>query len=153
MKNQLMILIILLATLVPAASADIVNDLDIKVNEYNEYTEQVPSFLKTLLGNEVIKLVIMTNEGEEVYIKAVTEDAFITTFEEIDENTQIDETMIVGTDEETIQNILSSEDPLGTFIDAKENGKIIIKPVGIVNNVTFTMANVILKLSQFLGLA
>ncbi|WP_394698032.1 hypothetical protein [uncultured Methanolobus sp.] len=143
---------LILTALIPVASADVVSDLDIKVNEYNENAENLPSFLKSLLGDEVIKLVIMTNDGEEIYIKAVTENSYVTVFEEIDENTEIGETIIIGTSEDTVQSILNSEDPLTTFLDAKDNDEIIIEPVGFVNNITFTVANILLKLSQLLGL-
>ena len=152
MKKQIIILILILTALIPVASADVVSDLDLKVNEYNENAENLPSFLKSLLGDEVIKLVIMTNDGEEIYIKAVTENAYVTVFEEIDENTEIGETIVIGTSEDTVQSILNSEDPLATFLDAKDNGELIIEPVGFVNNVTFAVANVLLKLSQLLGL-
>ncbi|WMW23317.1 hypothetical protein RE476_05685 [Methanolobus mangrovi] len=152
MKKQIIVLILILTALIPVASADVVSDLDIKVNEYNENADKLPSFLKSLLGNEVIKLVILTNDEEEIYIKAITEDAYITVFEEIDENDEIGETIIIGTSENTVQSILNSEDPLTTFLDAKDNGELIIEPVGFVNNLTFAVANVLLKLSQLLGL-
>nr|WP_319507080.1 hypothetical protein [uncultured Methanolobus sp.] len=152
MKKQIIVLMLILTALIPVASADVVSDLDIKVNEYNENAENLPSFLKSLLGDEVIKLVIMTNDGEEIYIKAVTENSYVTVFEEIDENTEIGETIIIGTSEDTVQSILNSEDPLTTFLDAKDNDEIIIEPVGFVNNITFTVANILLKLSQLLGL-
>lgn len=152
MKKQMVMLMLVLTVLLPVASADVVSDINLKVNEYNQNADKVPFFLKSLLGDEVIKLVIMTNDGEEVYVKAVTEDAYITIFGEIDKDEEIGETIVVGTNEETVQNILNSDDPLGTFLDAKENGEIVIEPIGFVNNVTFAVANVLLKLSQVLGL-
>lgn len=152
MKKPIIVLMLLITMLIPVASADVVNDLSVAVNEYNENADQVPSFLKSLLGDEVVKLVIMTNDGEEIYIKAITEDAYITTFEEVDADTEIGETIIVGTSEDTILEILSSDDPLGTFLDAKDNGEIVIEPVGLTNSVTFAVANVLLKLTQLLGL-
>jgi hypothetical protein len=81
--KKIVILIMLLTLLMQVASADIVNDLEIKVNEYNENTEYLPSYLKSLLGDEVIKLVIVADSGDEIYIKAVTENAYVTTFEEV----------------------------------------------------------------------
>lgn len=153
MKIQIIMLILIMTALIPVANADVVGDLDLKVNEYNENADQLPSFLKSLLGNEVIKLAIMTNDGKEIYLKLVTEDAYVTIFEKIDKNTDIGETIVIGTSEDTIQKILSSEDPLTTFLDAKENGDIVIEPVGFVNNIVFTVANVLLKISQFLGFA
>lgn len=152
MKKLMIVMMVLMTLLMPVASADVVNDLEIAINEYNENADQVPSFLKNLLGNEVIKLIIMTNDGEEIYIKAITEDAYITTFEEVDEDAEFGETIIVGTNEATVDEILNSEDALGTFLDAKDNGDIVIEPVGFANSVTFGIANVLLKLTQLLGI-
>lgn len=152
MKKQIITIMMLLVMFMPIASADIVSDLELKVNEYNENASLLPSYLKSLLGNEVIKLVIMTNDGEQKYIKAITEDAYVSVFEEIDENTEIGETVIIATSEDTIRSILDSEDPLGTFLDAKDSGEIVIEPVGLLNSIKFTLANVILKLSELLGL-
>ncbi len=152
MKKIPVILILLLAMLMPVASADIVEDLENSVNEYNANAEYVPSYLNSLLGNEVIKLVIVTDEGDERYIKAITEDAYITIFEEVNEDAEFGATMIVGSNEATIRTLLSSSDPLSEFIAAKDNGEIVIEPVGFVNSVKFTVANVVLKVSSFFGL-
>jgi uncharacterized protein YxeA len=151
MKKILVTLMLLLTVFIPMASADIVNDLDNKVNEYNQNAEYVPSYLKSLLGNEVIKLVIVTDDGEERYIKAITEDAYITTFEEVDENTEFDATMVVGANEATVRTIINSQDPLQEFIAAKDNGEIVIEPVGFVNTVKYTVANVVVKVAQLFG--
>jgi len=151
MKKILVTLMLLLTVFIPVVSADIVNDLDNKVNEYNQNAEYVPSYLKSLLGNEVIKLVIVTDDGEERYIKAITEDAYITTFEEVDENTEFDATMVVGANEATVRTIINSQDPLQEFIAAKDNGEIVIEPVGFVNTVKYTVANVVVKVAQLFG--
>ncbi|WMW21250.1 hypothetical protein RE476_07485 [Methanolobus mangrovi] len=151
MKKIPVFLMLLLTMLMPVASADIVNDLNLKVNEYNQYAEYVPSYLESLLGNEVIKLVIVTDDGEEKYIKAITEDAYVTTFEEVDEDTEFDATMIVGANEATVRTIIRSSDPLAEFIAAKDNGEIVIEPVGIINTVKYTVANVVMKVSSLFG--
>jgi hypothetical protein len=149
--KKIIILLILLMLLMPVASADIFNDLEIKVNDYNQNTEYLPSYLKSLLGDEVIKLVIVADSGDEICIKAVTENAYVTTFEKVSKDTEFDATMIIGSSEATVRSIIDSETPLETFIEAKDNGDIVIEPVGFVNSVTYTVANVVLKISQLLG--
>ena len=151
MKN-ILILMLLLTLIMPVASADIVSDLEIKVNEYNENAEYLPSYLKSLLGDEVIKLVIVDDAGEEIYIKAVTEDAYVTTYEEVAADDEFDATMIIGASEATVRSVMDSDTPLETFIEAKDNGDIVIEPVGLVNNITYAVANVVLKVSQLIGL-
>jgi hypothetical protein len=149
--KKIIVILMLFLVLVPMASADIVNDLDNKVNEYNENAKYVPSYLESLLGNEVVKLVIVTDDGDEVYIKAITEDSYITTFEEVDEDTEFDATMVVGANEATVRTLLMSSDPLAEFIAAKDNGEIVIEPVGFVNTVKYTVANVVMKVSSLFG--
>ena len=146
--KRILVLLMLLTMFIPVASADIVDDLENKVGEYNQNTEYVPSYMKSLLGNEVIKLVIVTDEGEERYIRAVTEDSYITTFEEVDEDAEFNATMVVGANEATVRTIINSQDPLREFIAAKDNGEIVIEPVGLVNTVKYTVANVVMEVSQ-----
>ncbi|WMW25681.1 hypothetical protein RE474_02870 [Methanolobus sediminis] len=150
--KKIIILLMLLMLFMPVASADIVSDLEIKVNEYNANSENLSSSLKSLLGDEVIKLVIVDDSGNTIYIKAVTEDAYVTLFEEVSADDDFDATMIIGTSEATVRSIMDSETPLETFIEAKDNGDIVIEPVGLMNSITYTVANVILKISQLLGL-
>ncbi|TQD25328.1 hypothetical protein [Methanolobus vulcani] len=150
--KKIIIILMLLMLFMPVASADIVSDLEIKVNEYNANAENLSSSLKSLLGDEVIKLVIVDDSGNEIYIKAVTEDAYVTTFEEVSEDDEFDATMIIGASEATVRSVMDSETPLETFVEAKDNGDIVIEPVGLVNNITYTVANVVLKISQLLGL-
>ncbi|WP_342304269.1 hypothetical protein [Methanolobus sp. ZRKC5] len=40
---------------------------------------------------------------------------------------------------------------MAEFIAAKDNGEIVIESVGLVNTVRYTVANVVLKVSQFFG--
>ncbi|WP_340817754.1 hypothetical protein [Methanolobus sp. WCC4] len=154
MKKLIILLLVLSVALASAqtASADIFTDIELKVNEYNDVSDQVPSFINMLLGNEVVHLVIEQNDGTELHIKAVTEDSVITTFEEIDAEDDIGATVVVGTDEDTTYEVLNSEYPLGTFVDAMDEDRIVIEPVGFTNSVTFAIANVLLKLSGVLGL-
>jgi len=151
MKKIITILALFLMVSMPMASADIVSDLDNRIDEYNENAEYVPSYLQSLLGDEVIKLVIVTDEGNERYIKAVTEDSYITTFEEVDEDTEFDASMVVGLNEATARTILSSSDPLNEFIAAKDNEEIVIEPVGLINTVKYTVANVVMQVSSLFG--
>jgi hypothetical protein len=59
--------------------------------------------------------------------------------------------MVVGANEATVRTLLRSSDPLAEFIAAKDNGEIVIEPVGLVNTVKYTVANVVLKVSQLFG--
>jgi hypothetical protein len=149
--KQIGMLIIIIFLLIQPVSADVFNDLEIKVNDYNEITDHIPSFISTIIGNEIIQLVIEMNDGTELHIKIITEDSIITTFEEIEADDDISATLLVGTTEDIVYELLESEDPLNDFIKAKDNEDIVIEPIGITNSVTFALVNVMLKLSKILG--
>ncbi|MDK2831536.1 MAG: hypothetical protein PWQ75_1288 [Methanolobus sp.] len=140
-----------MAMLMPIASADIVNDLENDVDEYNANVAAVPSYLVTLLGDETIKLVIVDDDGDEVYIKAVTEDAVITSFEEVDDDEDFGATMVVGANEFTVRSVLRSSDPLSEFTAAKDNGEIVVEPVGVTSTVKYTVASVVMDVTSLFG--
>lgn len=140
-----------MAMLMPIASADIVNDLENDVDEYNANVAAVPSYLVTLLGDETIKLVIVDDDGDEVYIKAVTEDAVITSFEEVDDDEDFGATMVVGANEFTVRSVLRSSDPLSEFTAAKDNGEIVVEPVGVTSTVKYTVASVVMEVTSLFG--
>ncbi|SFM85064.1 hypothetical protein [Methanolobus profundi] len=151
MKHILIISMLFLMLLMPVASADIVKDLENDVDEYNANVDSVPSYLVSLLGDEVIKLVIVTDDGDEVYVKAVTEDASIVSFEEVDDDEDFDATMVVGANEFTIRSVLRSSDPLSEFIAAKDNGEIVVEPVGVTSTVKYTVASVVMDVTSLFG--
>ncbi|NYT18747.1 MAG: hypothetical protein GKC08_00400 [Methanosarcinales archaeon] len=67
-------------------------------------------------------------------------------------SSEVDPTVVVMSDEDTIRSIMGSQQPANTFLDAYDAGDIVIEPVGIVNNITFFMANMGLKVSKLLGI-
>ena len=108
MKKAVFLLMLISVAFMPLASADIVDDMDNKVNEYNANVEYVPAYLKTLLGNEVIEIAIVTDEGDELYVKAATEDGYITEFEEIDDDDDIGASVVLGANEATVRTVTDS---------------------------------------------
>ncbi|MEZ5336366.1 MAG: hypothetical protein R2741_14620 [Methanolobus sp.] len=151
MKKVVFLLMLISVAFMPLASADIVDDMDNKVSEYNANVEYVPSYLKTLLGNEVIEIAIVTDEGDELYVKAVTEDGYITEFEEIDDDEDIGASVVLGANEATIRTVIRSSDPLDEFIAAKDNGEIVVETVGLVTTAKYTVANVVMEVSSLFG--
>ena len=66
-------------------------------------------------------------------------------------SSEIDPTVVVYSNEATIRSIMESSQPATTFLDAYDAGDIVIEPVGVVNNVTFFVADIALKVSRMLG--
>ncbi|TQD25180.1 hypothetical protein [Methanolobus vulcani] len=151
MKNIIVISLLFMMLLMPVASADIVDDLENDIDEYNANVDAVPSYLVTLLGDETIKLVIVDDEGDEVYIKAITEDAVITTFEEVDKDEDFGATMVVGANDFSIRSVLRVSDPLSRFIAAKDNGEIVVEPVTVTSTVKYTVASVVMDVTSLFG--
>lgn len=152
MKKTLITLLLLLALLIQPASAITFSELELAVNEYNENADQAPSLIKNMLGNEVVHLLIEMNDGSELHIKAITENALITTFEDTGTEEDIEATLKVTIKENIVDQLLASENPLEVFYNAMENKDIVIEPTGFVDTIKFQVASVLLKLSELLGL-
>ncbi|WP_135604771.1 hypothetical protein [Methanococcoides sp. NM1] len=67
-------------------------------------------------------------------------------------SSEVDPTVVVISNEDTIRSIMESQQPADKFLDAYDAGDIVIEPVGVVNNITFFMADLALKISKLLGI-
>ncbi|WP_406661453.1 hypothetical protein V7O66_02715 [Methanolobus sp. ZRKC3] len=67
-------------------------------------------------------------------------------------SSEVNPTIVVISNEDTIRSIMESKQPADTFLDAYDAGDIVIEPVGVVNNITFFMGNIALKISRLLGI-
>lgn len=152
--NRIFLTLLVIATFfsVPA-SADLFSDMDFVVNEYNTNADCAPDPLKSLLGNEAILAVIDMNNGNNVALKIVTEDMIVTEFSVVDQSVPVfSPSLIITTNEKTVRTLLKSDDPATYFLEAYDSGAIDIEAVSIVNKMTFSVGNIILKLSQLLDL-
>ncbi|WP_440952550.1 hypothetical protein [Methanococcoides sp. FTZ1] len=151
--NRIILALLVIATLfsVPA-SADAFSQLELVVDDFNMNADSVPGPINSLLGNENILAVIDMDDGSTLALKIVTEDMFITEFSITDsEGSDFTPSLMVYTDEGVVSQLLDSEDPLSVFLDAYDSGGLTIEAVGIVNKVTLSVGNIMLKLSQLLG--
>ena len=121
------------------------------LSEYNTFISENPDvpFVKSILGEQVIHIII-TKTGGDIELAAVTDsDAYIT---EIESGEPEDPTLLVTSNEETIDKILSSEDPGSDVKDALKNGDITYKGVGIKNSIVVGITKVGQFLADLLGL-
>lgn len=65
---------------------------------------------------------------------------------------EVDPSIIVMTDENTMNDMMYSQTPLDTFLNAYNNGDIEIKGVGIGNSITISIGKFVIKISQVLGI-
>lgn len=152
MNRIILTLLIIMALFSVPASADLFSEMDLVVNEYNMNADSVPSPLQSLLGNEDILAVIDMNDGNALALKIVTEDMVVTEFVAVDlDEPNFSPSIIINTNEKTVRELLGSDDPVHDFLGAYDSDNIEIEAVSIVNKVTLSVGNAILKLSQLLG--
>ncbi|WP_298683600.1 hypothetical protein [uncultured Methanomethylovorans sp.] len=152
MKKTLCMLIILFFITMNTASAELFNDLDRAVTEYNAYYEELPSSIQILLGNEEILAGIMMNDGGELNVWLVTENGRVAEFEKVEDVEDYDPTIIIATDEATVRSLINTTDPLSVYEGARSNGTLTIDPVGIVSSAKFLVADLAFKLFKTAGI-
>jgi hypothetical protein len=134
-----------------SAGASIVDDMKSEVDEYNANSDDVPSSLKNMLGNERIHVIIDMNNGSALDLKAVTVDGKIVEFDEMEEGDEFDPTLVVSTDEDTARSIIDSASPAQVFLDAYDRGDIGITSPSFTKKVSLSVGKFVLKVSQWLG--
>ena len=121
------------------------------LSEYNTFISENPDvpFVKSILGEQVIHIII-TKTGGDIELAAVTDsDAYIT---EITSGEPEDPTLLVTSNEETVDKILSSDDPASEAMNALNNGDITYKGVGVTNMIVVGVAKIGQFFANLLGL-
>ncbi|WP_462272144.1 hypothetical protein [Methanohalophilus sp.] len=150
MKKFIMILIALFIFSM-SAGATIVDDMKSEVDEYNANSDDIPSSLKDMLGNERIHVKVDMNNGSALNLKVVTSDASIVEFGELESGEEFGPTLIVNTNENTARSIMASSSPAKVFLDAYDRGDIEINSPSFTKKVSLTVGKFVLKVSQWLG--
>ena len=144
MKKLIIVLLALSILFVGPASADLFDDMNANVGSYNADVDKVPSFVKSRIVDETIHVIIEMEDDSTLEVRAETDgDARLVTFERMAEGETIDPTLIVRSDEGTVQSILDSEDQGATFREAFKNGDITFESVSFVDNLLFAIAKLV----------
>ena len=67
-------------------------------------------------------------------------------------STEVDPTVVVTTDEDTVYGIMNSKKPVDTFLDAYDSGTVRIEAVGIIKSITLAVGNIVLKIVRMLDI-
>ena len=67
-------------------------------------------------------------------------------------SSEVNPTILLKADEETLRNLMVSSEPANDFLDAYKSGAIEIEPVGFGNKVKFSIGKIVLKITNALGL-
>ncbi|MEK6959894.1 MAG: hypothetical protein AABX47_01860 [Nanoarchaeota archaeon] len=116
--------------------------------EINKYNDQVPSFLKSLFGNERIIGTIYLSSGDALIVGAVTKDGKVIQFQrgEID-----NPTLKVYTDESVIRKLMSSKDPAMAAKAALDNREIRYEAVTFAGEVKYGTTSFVSRVLSWFG--
>jgi len=100
---------------------DLFSELSAQAELYNENFDKVPSLVKRLVASEEIAGKIKLDNGETLYVTALMRGGKVGEFYQYatpnDPNSQFGPTIIVESDEETVREVLDSEDPLRKAVE------------------------------------
>ncbi|OFV68388.1 MAG: hypothetical protein SCAL_000064 [Candidatus Syntrophoarchaeum caldarius] len=65
---------------------------------------------------------------------------------------EVNPTIVVKTDEDTMRSIMNSQKPVDTFLDALDSGAIKIEAVGVVKGIILSIGKVVLQIARSLGI-
>lgn len=67
-------------------------------------------------------------------------------------SSEVNPTIIVKTNENTMDNMMNSQKPVDVFLDAYDSGDITIEGVGFGKSITLSIGKAVIKISQILGI-
>ena len=139
----------MVSTISPVA-ADLFDNMNASVGIYNNNIDQVPGIVKYLLGNEETYVTIDMDNGKKLEVKMVMKDAKIVQFEKIigfDESA----TVRVASNEQMIRDLMNSNNPIDTFMEAMDKGAIKIEGAGIVMYAIVKSLGILMGISKLIG--
>ena len=117
-------------------SKDLFSQMERAVGNYNSGIDKVPTPLKKLAGNDIVRLDIGMKDNSKLQIKAVTEKGKIVEFRKLGSGEEADASVSVYSDEDTFRIIMYSGDPLNAFVESLNNGQMSIKCDGLLKKGT-----------------
>ncbi|WP_340818858.1 hypothetical protein [Methanolobus sp. WCC4] len=67
-------------------------------------------------------------------------------------SSEIDPSIIITTNEDTMNDLMNSQEPLDVFLDSYDSGDITIEGVGFGKSITIMVGKIAVRISQFLGI-
>jgi hypothetical protein len=124
--------------------------MNASVGLYNNNVDQVPGVVKYLLGNEETYVTIAMDNGNKLEVKMVMKDAKIVQFEKIigyDESA----TISVATTEKMVMELMTSNNPIDTFMKAMDDGTLKVDGAGIVMYAIVKSLGILMGISKLIG--
>ncbi|MEZ5335330.1 MAG: hypothetical protein R2741_08880 [Methanolobus sp.] len=99
---------------------------------YNSGINEVPDVVKKVAGNDLILLEISMNDNTDLNVAVRTEDGLVTEFRKLSSGEDVDPTVTLTSNENTIRAILKSSDPLDYFVTALNQETVNVECKGFV---------------------
>ena len=113
---------------------DLFSELSVSAELYNEHFDEVPMLFKRLVGSQEIALRIEQDNGDMLYATALMRGGMVGEFYRYDTpedpNSKFGPSMTVETDEQTVHQILESEDPLKKAVQSMNEGTLVVEVKG-----------------------
>ncbi|WP_440947609.1 hypothetical protein ACSAZL_04880 [Methanosarcina sp. T3] len=124
-----------------SAENDLFSELSAQAELYNENFDNVPLLVKRLVASEEIAGKIELENGEMLYVTALMRGGKVGEFYRYDTsndpNSQFGPTITMESDEETVREILESDDPLKTAVEKTNEGSLDVEVEGFFRNTVF----------------
>jgi len=113
---------------------DLFSELSAQMKLYNENFDNVPSLVKRLAASEEVAGKIELENGEMLYVTLLMRGGQVGEFYRYDTpndpNSQFGPSITIESDEETIREILDSEDPLRKTVEHMNEGALDVEVEG-----------------------
>jgi len=113
---------------------DLFSELSVDAELYNEHFDEVPMLFKRLVGSQEIALRIKKDDGDMLYATAIMRGGMVGEFYSYetpnDPNSKFGPSMTVETDEQTVRQILDSEDPFKKAVQSMDEGTLVVEVEG-----------------------
>jgi hypothetical protein len=117
---------------------DLFSELSAQMKLYNDNFDNVPSLVKRLAASEEVAGKIELENGEMLYVTALMRGGEVGDFYRYDApndpNSQFGPSIIVESDEETIREIIDSDDPLRKAVENMNEGSLSVEVKGFFRN-------------------
>ncbi|MFH0978812.1 MAG: hypothetical protein V1837_05925 [Candidatus Woesearchaeota archaeon] len=140
--------IALLLILTPLCMAIDIPPLASVMEGYNSNIDNVPGFVKSIIGTERINCHISLDDGSTLNVMATSSKGKL---ESLDFGELENATMIVKTSEATISKITSADNPITELKKALSDKEITYEPQGFMKKVKWGFVSFALKFSVWFG--
>ncbi len=131
-----------------ASIDDALNHSNEIVNEYNKNINKVPLFVRKLFGNEVLNITLIRLNNTKNFFCIVTKNSKVESLEK-HYCTSHSPTMNVWITEQSINDIIESDDQLSRFEDAVKRKEIDYKAISFKTKVKMAISRIGLKIFGF----